>query len=191
MTRTGFVFLFFVDSEQKLFIITWMTWIDIVLVIILIVLVLHGIMIGLIRGIFDIAGIILGYLLAINFSGALKIPNFLAFLLIFIVVVVAISILGRVISKVIHITLLGSIDRLLGGLLGFLKGFIICFVFLIVLLLLQRSNRVLLKSAIAPWVVRGGLKASQILPKIWYERIKEITTERELVRCQMSNYNPN
>ncbi len=169
-------------------IITRMTWIDIVLVIILIILVLHGIMIGLIRGIFDIVGIVLGYILAINYSGALGIPKFLAFLLIFIVVVVGVSVLGRIISKLIHVTLLGSIDRLLGGLLGFLKGFIICFVFLIILFLLQKSNRVYLKSVVAPWIIKGGLRASQILPNIWYKRIEEITTKRELVERQMQNY---
>jgi len=158
------------------------TWIDITLLIIILCLVIHGIAIGLVRGIFDIVGIIIGYLLAINFSEAIKIPKFLSFLLIFIIVTIAISLLGRAVSKFIHITPLDIIDRILGGLLGFLKGFVICFIFLIVVLLFQRANRVIYKSEIAPWVLRGGLTTSRVLPRRWYLWIEEVVTRRELVQ---------
>lgn len=157
-----------------------MTWIDIILLIIIASLVIHGIIIGLVRSIFHIVGIILGYLLAINFSGSIGLPKFLAFLLIFVVAVVIVTILGRIISKLIHITPLGGIDRILGGLLGFLKGFIIAFVFLILLLLAKKSNRILYKSDIAHWVLKGGLTATQVLPQNWYNWIEEIVTKREL-----------
>ncbi len=165
-----------------------MLWIDIGLIVIILGLVIHGIIIGLIRGIFDIAGIILGYLLAINYSDALRIPEFLAFFLIFIIVAVIVSILGRVISKLIHITPLGLLDRIFGGLFGFLKGFIVCFVFLIILLLLHGENRTIYRSEIVHWVIKGGLTMSQVLPKKWYDWIEDVTTERELVKHNEGYY---
>jgi membrane protein required for colicin V production len=159
-----------------------MTWIDIVISILIAVLIMHGIFIGLIRGTFDIAGIIAGYILAINFNDMLKIPRFLAFLVIFIVVVVGVSILGRIISKVMHATPLGIFDRLFGGLLGLIKGLIISFVFLLIILLIHKSDTVIDRSEIAPLIMRGGVTMSQMLPKRWYERIEAITTKRDMVR---------
>lgn len=158
-----------------------MTWIDIIVLIIVVSLIIHGIIIGLVRGVFDIVGIFLGYITAINFSDVIRIPRFLAFLLLFVIVVIVVSLAGRIISKVIHITPIGGLDRILGGFLGFIKGFIISFVFLIVLLLLKKSNDVLYKSEIAHWVIRGGLTTSQVLPQKWYDWIEEIVTKRELV----------
>jgi membrane protein required for colicin V production len=166
------------------------TWIDIVLIIILFGLVIHGMVIGLIRGVFDIVGIIFGYILAVSFSKAIKIPQFLAFLLIFIIVVVAISIIGRIISKIIHITPLGFIDRILGAVLGFVKAFVVCFVFLIIILLIKKSDLALRKSEIAPWVLKGGLTASQILPKKWYRWIEEIIMKKDLVQDYENHHFP-
>ena len=160
---------------------TKMTWIDIVLIIIVLGLVIHGIIIGLVRSLFDIAGIIAGYLLAINFNEAIKIPKFLAFLLIFVVTVILFSILGRLFSKLIHITPLGLFDRILGGVLGLLKGIVIGFVFLIILLLVKTANRTLNKSEIAPWLLTGGLRACEVLPEKWYDWLKQVVTKRELV----------
>jgi membrane protein required for colicin V production len=158
-----------------------MTWIDIVIIIIIAGLIMHGIFIGLVRGGFDIAGIIAGYILALNFNDMMKIPRFLAFLVIFIVVVIAVSILGRIISKVLHATPIGIFDRLFGGLLGLIKGFIISFVFLLVLLLIHKSDKAISDSEVAPLILRGGLIMSQVLPERWYEQIERITVERDMV----------
>ena len=158
-----------------------MTWIDIVLIIIMASLVIHGIIFGLIRGVFEILGIFIGCFLAINFNDALGIPKFLGFLLIFVVVVIGFSFLGRVIKKIIHLTPLGFIDRILGGLLGLLKGIVVCFVFLIICLLLKTPNRTLHVSKIAPSVLRYGLEVSRVLPEKWYNWIEEVITKRQLV----------
>jgi membrane protein required for colicin V production len=159
-----------------------MVWLDIVLIIVLTILALHGLLIGIIRSVFDIIGILIGYVLAVSFSGSVGIPRFLAFLLIFVFIVVAVHILGRIISKAIRTTPLGTIDRVLGGLLGLFKGIVVCFVFLLVLLLLQKSNKAIYKSAIAPEILKGGLIASQVLPDKWYNWIEDVVTKRELVQ---------
>lgn len=159
-----------------------MIWVDIVLIIVLTILALHGLLIGIIRSVFDIVGILIGYVLAVSFSGFIGIPRALAFLLIFVLIVVAVHILGRIISKAIKATPLGAIDRILGGLLGLAKGLVICFVFLLVLLLLQKSNKAIYRSTIAPQILRGGLIASQILPDRWSNWIEDVITKRELVQ---------
>jgi len=165
-----------------------MTWIDIVLIIALIVLTIHGIIIGLVRGLFDIVGIVLGYLVAVNYCESMRIPKFLSFLLIFIVVVIIVSLIGRVVSRLIHITPLAWIDRILGGILGILKGVVLGFVFLIIILLLGKYNIALYKSEIAPWLLRGGLTASQLLPEKWYHWIEELITNRQLVQHYYEDY---
>jgi membrane protein required for colicin V production len=165
-----------------------MDWIDIVLIIILLVLGLHGLMIGIIRSICDIIGILMAYVLAVSFSGLLAMPRFVGFLLIFVIIVVAVHLLGRIISRAIRSTPLGTIDRLLGGLLGLFKGLVICFVFLIVLLLVKRPNTAIQRSLIAPWILKGGLTASQVLPGKWSDWIENIITQRELVQKYEDHY---
>ncbi len=159
-----------------------MTWFDIVLIIVLTILSLHGLFVGIIRSVFDIVGILMGYVLAVSFSGVIGMPRVLAFPLIFVLIVVAVHILGRIISKAIRTTPLGAIDRILGGFLGLAKGLVICFVFLLVLLLLQKSNKAVYRSTIAPEILRGGLMASQVLPDKWHNWIEDVVTKRELVQ---------
>jgi membrane protein required for colicin V production len=159
-----------------------MGWIDILLIIIVLVLALHGMIIGIIRSVCDIIGIVMAYILAVSFSGLLGMPRFVAFLLIFIVIVVAVHILGRIISKAIRSTPLGTIDRLLGGALGLIKGLVICFVFLLILLLLKQPNTAVQRSSIAPWILKCGVGASQVLPSKWSDWIESIVTQRELVQ---------
>jgi len=170
-----------IDLLTELSILNQMTWIDIIIIVIILALVIHGIIIGLIRSVFDIIAIILGYILAVYYSATIGIPRLLAFLLIFIVVVIIVSIIGRIISRLIHITPLGFIDRILGGILGLLNGFVICFVFLLALLIIRKENVTLYRSEIAPWIMRGGLTMSQVLPRKWYRWIQDVTTKRELV----------
>jgi membrane protein required for colicin V production len=157
-----------------------MTWVDIVLVIILCGLVIHGIVFGLIRGLFDIAGIILGYLLAVHYSSTLEMPHVLAFILIFVIVAVAASLLGRIVSKLVHVTPLGVLDRLLGGALGLLKALFVCFVFLLIVLQLQKASTVVHRSEIAPRILEGGVTASKILPRRWHQWIEQLVLRRDI-----------
>ena len=158
-----------------------MAWIDVVIIVIVIGLIIHGIATGLIRGAFDIAGIIFGYILAVSYSATVRLPQLLAFLIIFVVVLIAFSITGRFVSKIIHITPLGYVDRILGGLLGFAKGVIICFVLLIVVMLIRKDTRVLSESQIARHIADSGLQASKFLPKPWYEWIEETFARSDVV----------
>jgi membrane protein required for colicin V production len=177
-----------VDFAANLLIIYDMTWVDIVIIVITLGLVIHGIVFGLIRGLFDIVGIIAGYLLAVHYSSTLNMPSVLAFILVFVVVVVVISILGRIISKLVHVTPIGLIDRLLGGVLGLAKAFVVSFVFVLVVLLIHKSNIAIMESEIASWVLKGGLTASHIMPKKWYDWIDKLVKTRETAENNAFDY---
>lgn len=157
-----------------------MMWIDIVILVIVIGLVIHGFATGLVRGAFDIAGIIAGYVLAVTYSAAVELPRVLAFLLIFIVVMIVFSIAGRIVSKIIHVTPLGIIDRAMGAVLGLAKGLIICFVFLLAVMFVKKDSRVLAGSQFAPPIVTFGVNASRFLPRSAREWIEGVFFRREI-----------
>lgn len=158
-----------------------MAWVDVVIIVIVVGLIIHGIATGLVRGAFDIAGIIFGYILAVSYSATVRLPQIFAFLIIFVVVLIAFSITGRVVSKIIHITPLGYVDRILGGVLGFVKGVIICFVLLLAVMLIRKDSRILSESQIARQITNRGLEASKFLPKPWYEWIEETFARGDVV----------
>uniref|UniRef100_A0A7C4THD0 CvpA family protein n=1 Tax=candidate division WOR-3 bacterium TaxID=2052148 RepID=A0A7C4THD0_UNCW3 len=161
-----------------------MTWIDILILIIIFALMIQGVITGLIRGVFDIAGIIFGYIISLKYSPILGIPKILSFILIFLAVVIVFSILGRIISKLIHYTPLGAMDRLLGGLLGVAKGIIISFIFLLVLILLNKEETIK-KSEIAPIIWKTGITATQLLPEDWHEWIKKLKFRQKPVYASL------
>jgi membrane protein required for colicin V production len=144
-----------------------MTWVDAVLVVVFIVLVFHGMIIGLVRGLFDIAGLVLGYLLAVRFCDRIPLPGFLAFLAIFVAAVVALSLAGVLITKAIRKTPLSAFNRLLGALLGLAKAFLLGFVFLLVLQFFPGTAPARRQSDLAPYVRQYGLAAARHLPAPW------------------------
>lgn len=144
-----------------------MTWVDAVLVVIFIVLIFHGMIIGLIRGLFDIAGLVLGYLLAVRFCDRIPLPGFLAFLIIFVATVIALSLAGILITRAIRKTPLSAFNRLLGALLGLGKAFILGFVFLLVLQFFPGTAPARRQSDVAPYVLQYGLAAARHLPAPW------------------------
>jgi membrane protein required for colicin V production len=159
-----------------------MYWIDIVMLIVFIALMVHGAVTGLVKSLFDLAGIIAGYLLAVNFHGILNIPKYIAIAIIFVATVIAVSIAGRLLSKFIRHTPLGTFDRIAGGFLGLLKAYVCGFVFLIVLLLLGKYDGVMKQSAFGPWVIRSGVYTSgYILPRKWSDWIKSVAYKKHLV----------
>jgi membrane protein required for colicin V production len=156
-------------------------WIDIVLLVILIVLVVHGMIMGLIRSLFDIAGLALGYVLALNYCVKIRLPYAIAFLIIFVATVIIVSLLGIILTKLIRHTPLSTINRLLGAGLGFVKAFVIGFVFLLLLLLFHKGGEDLRRSDIAPVVLKYGLTLSRILPNRWYRFIQKTIETQKLI----------
>ncbi len=157
-----------------------MYWIDIVIGVIVVSLIIHGIATGLIRGVFDIAGLVFGYVIAVSYSSFVRMPQIIAFLLIFIVTMILFSIAGRLVSKMIHVTPLGFVDRILGAAFGFIKGLMICFVFLLTVMYIRRDSRVLSGSQFAPPIVNIGLTASSVLPRPLHEWIQNVFFRKDI-----------
>jgi len=161
-----------------------MCWVDIVILIIIISLVIQGLVVGFVRSIFDIGGIVLGVFLAIEYAEKLNMAKYVAFLLIFLGTAIIASILGRIISKLIHLTPLGIMDRLMGGALGFIKGIFFCFVFIIILFLWDKG-KAMEKCEIAPLILNSGISVCQLLPEKWYKWLKKTTKKQEKLRAQI------
>ncbi len=105
-------------------------WIDIAIGVWLLVTLIWGIKHGLIRMVFGLGGIVLGIILAGQYSKELaakfpfddKVAGIVAFVLIFLLVLIAAVILGRILHRLFHWADLGWIDYLGGGILGLLIG---------------------------------------------------------------------
>lgn len=111
-----------------------MNWLDILLLVFIIASVIGGLMSGIIKILFTVAGLIIGVILAGNFSGALAdkltfisdpgTANIVAFIFIMVVVMLIAGILAFVIKKIAETVLLGWINRIGGAVLGLFLGMI-------------------------------------------------------------------
>lgn len=148
-----------------------MHWIDIVLLAIAAGLALHGLITGLTRGLFDIAGLVLGYVVALRCGASLSLPPLLGFMLVFVAVVVGTSLAGRLLAKAIHHSPLGFADRILGACLGLLKAYLLGFVFVLAVGYVARGTGAIEQARYAPWVYRTGMALSRHLPAQWHQWI--------------------
>lgn len=112
-----------------------MNWLDIILIVVLALFILNGLVQGLIRTAFALAGLVLGIFLAGRYYVAFgnwlpiantDIANIVAFAIIFIAVMVAAGILAFFMRRIIRLVLLGWADKLLGALLGLVLGGLLC-----------------------------------------------------------------
>lgn len=111
-----------------------MNWLDIVIAIIIVVSIFSGLKAGIIKVLFTIAGLIIGVVLAGNYSEAIgnkltfisnpDVAGIIAFIIIMAVVMIAASILAFVIKKIASAVLLGWVNSLGGAVLGLLLGMI-------------------------------------------------------------------
>lgn len=109
-----------------------MNWLDIVIIVVLISLIYAGLMLGFIRVVLFLAGIIVGIILASNFytelAGMLtfisnqSIANIAAFIVILIAVILVATLVAVSVSTAIRAMKLGWLDRVGGAIFGFLTG---------------------------------------------------------------------
>ena len=113
-----------------------MSWLDIVIIVILIIPTFMGFKAGIVKMLFSIAGIIVGIILAGQFSDSLAgvLPfiadpgwaKVAAFVIILVVVMVIAAVLAAVIKWALSAVLLGWVNRLGGAVLGFIVGALFC-----------------------------------------------------------------
>jgi membrane protein required for colicin V production len=109
-----------------------MNWLDIVIIISLVFSVIAGLGTGLVRGICNLAGLILGIFLAgryyenfgarLTFIHSADVAKVVAFIIILALVVIIAEIIGRILHKILSGIMLGWLDRLLGGAVGLVAG---------------------------------------------------------------------
>ena len=109
-----------------------MNWLDILILITLAASVIGGLATGLVRGVVNLAGLILGIFLAgmyfetvggwLGFIHNADVAKTVAFIAIIVVVMILAGLVGGLLHKIISGIMLGWLDRLLGALLGLLIG---------------------------------------------------------------------
>jgi membrane protein required for colicin V production len=136
-----------------------MNWLDIVLVLLLIGSAISGLMSGLIRSLFSLAGLIVGVILAgryyITLSGYLSFisnenaAQILAFIIISLIVMIIATLLGILFTKLVSAVLLGWLNRLLGAVFSVIVGAIFIAALLAIWIKFEGSNDAITNSAIA------------------------------------------
>ena len=118
-----------------------MSYFDIIAGLLLVLAGLNGLKNGLVKELAGLAALILGIIIAVNFSGVTagflsgifqtQYLGIIAFLVTFVLVVVGVHIVAGLIHKLIHAIALGVFNRILGLVFGALKaGFIISVILL-------------------------------------------------------------
>ncbi len=163
-----------------------MNWVDIIIVIILVVGLGKGLTNGFVRGIFGIAALVLGIVLAAGNYGQVAEILFsrlqvgadaqaiLGFLVIFVVVLILVSVVGRIITKALKLISLGWMDRLAGGVLGLVMASIFTgVVLLLVVMAGLQANNGLARSVVAPTVIRVTDTIVAFAPDVAREMVEE------------------
>jgi membrane protein required for colicin V production len=159
---------------------------DVLLLLIVGLSVLAGLMKGLIREVFSLAGVLLGIILALVFSPQLSV--FLqrwipyenaaygaALFVIFSLTLVAATLIAHLLTKVVEVASLGFMNRLLGGAFGILRGALIGLIVVLGLtLILDPGHDILASSRVTPYLSLGARAVAPVLP----EDIREALLDR-------------
>ncbi|PJA30127.1 MAG: hypothetical protein CO189_00535 [candidate division Zixibacteria bacterium CG_4_9_14_3_um_filter_46_8] len=152
-----------------------MNWVDLFVIIVLLVAIGNGIRRGLFRELISLSAIVIGLIVAINYSdwfsdkisGILTIPLHLMFIVSFVGLLVIVFVLeklmGIALYKMVSPTSLQKTDKLGGGLVGALKGvFVLGVIFMIFLFmpLFAKLNTNVDESVLAPPITK-------VIPKLY------------------------
>jgi len=113
-----------------------MNWLDIVILILIVVSILTGLKIGLIKAVLSMVGVVVGVVLAGQYSVALaehltfisqpSLAKIAAFAIILIVVMIIAAVLASLIKWAVSAVMLGWVNRLGGAVFGLVLGAIFC-----------------------------------------------------------------
>jgi membrane protein required for colicin V production len=130
---------------------------------------------GLFYELFSLAGVVVGYLLAVwryrALAGHLQpyvnapwVADIAAFLLIFLVVVILAGLIGRVTRRLLKEVGMSWFDRVLGGVFGLFRGFLMVAVVLLGMTSFAPSSQWLAGSQLAPYFLVAGRAAIWLAP---------------------------
>jgi len=153
-----------------------MNSLDIIFLILISVSVLYSVIRGLVREIFSLLAIILGFLGAshtystfANWLGKWirneTIAQILAFAILFILIAFILGLLGRVLSRLVKKMDLSWADRLGGGAFGFLKAvFLIAIILLVLTAFLPSRSKLVSESRVSPVILAITRQISYLIP---------------------------
>ncbi|MEK7847129.1 MAG: CvpA family protein [Nitrospinota bacterium] len=141
-----------------------MNWIDILFIFILIATAAYSAYRGLVKEIFSLASLVIGYISAANsyltvssYTAKLLNPaisKWVSFAVIFIVVWVIVILIGKLLQKIIRVSVtLSIVDRVTGGVIGIIKGIFILSVFILLFSAVPFTERYLLKSFTTKYMI--------------------------------------
>jgi membrane protein required for colicin V production len=157
---------------------------DIIVLAVIGILTVFGLLNGMVKQLFGLAGVVAGYMLAMRYyqlcskyltslhPGTAKVISFIA---IFLVCIVVAHIIGWLVGKFVTTTGLGFLNRIGGGLLGFAKGcLIVCVVVTVLHTFLPADNQLLEKSR----TIRYILPVTVLFKKVTHADIKAKYNEK-------------
>ena len=163
-----------------------MNWVDIIIVIVLAVGLGKGLANGFVRGLFGLAAIALGIMIAAanyeqvtevlftKLQVAEQVQVILGFLLVFVIVLILVSVVGRIISKALKLASLGWMDRLAGGILGLVMACLFTGVLLLLVVMAGfETNAGVARSTVAPTVIGVMDTVVAFAPEVVREKIDE------------------
>jgi membrane protein required for colicin V production len=167
-----------------------MNTLDIIITAIVCVTAASGLWKGLVRQIFSLGGVILGYLIAREYYDRLSqfIPaadagmkKVISFAGIFVFFILAAAIAGWFINRLLKSADLNWINRIGGGAVGFLKGVLIVVIITVLLLaFLPADSGILRESKLLPYAVMASRMLNSVIPKDMKDKylgkVEEITS---------------
>ena len=163
-----------------------MNWLDIVIIILLVGSVIMGLRAGFIKVLFVLAGVIIGVVLAGQYSGSLAaklsfisdigIAGIIAFLIILIGTLIVALVLAFIVERLAHWVLLGWLDNLGGAVLGLLLGAIFIGAVLAMWLVWEGSTDAISGSVLARFLIDKFGIVLGLLPYAWRDAISPIIT---------------
>ena len=157
---------------------------DVIIAIVLLLGVISGIARGFMRGLFGLAGLVLGLMIAASnyapvgrtalaFIADGRLRAIVAFALVFIVVLVLFALLGKLLARLVHLADLGWMDRLAGAVLGLFTASILSGMLLMLVVLGGvHGERFLVDSVLAPKVLAVTDAVVSVFPGVAQEKIE-------------------
>jgi len=176
-------------------------WLDLIIFIIVAAAVIKGIRAGLIRSVFNVAGLVIGFLAAVSYyapAGSMIlrhinlpqiIADVLSFIVIFAVTTAAVHLVGSLVAVLTKIRLFRFADRVGGSAAGLLIGFILVGIILIMITAFPLFNGFhdqIEESYLAPTIVENTQQAYEELGKLLPVELPQLTSFPEELSSYLS-----
>jgi len=167
-----------------------MNTLDIIMTAIICVTMVSGLWKGLMKQVFSLGGVVLGYIIAMEYYGRFShvvpavdggMKKIISFAGIFILFVLAASLAGWFTERLLKNVDLNWINRAGGGAIGFLKGVLIVVIITVVLhAFIPADSTMLRRSKLLPYAVKVSKTLGSLIPEDirdrYYRKVEEITS---------------